>query len=214
MARVTITGSSIKRIASEGALPIRFRPIVWSSRHLIDVVPAMIDGPAHKPFESPGIGEYHGAAVTLEKWKLDQIAAAGAGTACAAAAGRRGGRLTMRASFVLPSLPIVCRGAVQQISLALLPLVCSITAVIWEFGLLKLFGKGLDPFAILVPFLILASALLLGIQDRLRSWIFKPGEHFFSDDRLPEGATFDPAVHGHWSRQVGPDPLVTAFVRG
>ena len=32
--------------------------------------------------------------------------------------------------------------------------------------------------------------------------------------RLPEGATFDPAVHGHWSRQVGPDPLVTLFVRG
>ena len=31
---------------------------------------------------------------------------------------------------------------------------------------------------------------------------------------LPPGATFDPAVHGHWSRQVGPDPLVTLFVRG
>jgi hypothetical protein len=23
----------------------------------------------------------------------------------------------------------------------------------------------------------------------------------------------DAAVHGHWSRQVGPDPLVTLFVR-
>lgn len=32
-------------------------------------------------------------------------------------------------------------------------------------------------FRQLVPFLILASALLLGVQDRLRSWIFKPGEH-------------------------------------
>ncbi|MCU1393300.1 MAG: putative rane protein [Ilumatobacteraceae bacterium] len=31
-------------------------------------------------------------------------------------------------------------------------------------------------FRAIVPFLILASALLLGIQDRLRSWIFKPGE--------------------------------------
>ena len=31
-------------------------------------------------------------------------------------------------------------------------------------------------FRQLVPFLILASALLLGIQDRLRAWIFKPGE--------------------------------------
>lgn len=48
--------------------------------------------------------------------------------------------------------------------LALLPLVCSITAVIWEFGLLKLFGKGLDPFAILVPFLILSISVSHGVQ--------------------------------------------------
>ena len=31
---------------------------------------------------------------------------------------------------------------------------------------------------------------------------------------LPEGATFDAAIHGHWSQQVGPDALVTLFVRG
>lgn len=48
--------------------------------------------------------------------------------------------------------------------LALLPLVCSITAVVWEFGLLKLFGKGLDPFAILVPFLILSISVSHGVQ--------------------------------------------------
>jgi hypothetical protein len=53
----------------------------------------------------------------------------------------------------------------------------------------------------------------IGLQDGT-SRIFKPGEHFYSADVLPEGARFDPAVHGHWSRQVGPDPLVTAFVRG
>ena len=43
---------------------------------------------------------------------------------------------------------------------------------------------------------------------------FRPGDHFFSADTLPPGATFDPAVHGHWSRQVGDEPLVTLFVRG
>lgn len=48
--------------------------------------------------------------------------------------------------------------------LALLPLICSITAVIWEFGMLKLFGKGLDPFAILVPFLILSISVSHGVQ--------------------------------------------------
>ena len=43
---------------------------------------------------------------------------------------------------------------------------------------------------------------------------FRPGEHFYSADTLPPGATFDPALHGHWSCQAGPDPLVTLFVRG
>ena len=48
--------------------------------------------------------------------------------------------------------------------LALLPLICSITAVIWEFGMLFLLGFGLDPFAILVPFLILAVSVSHGVQ--------------------------------------------------
>jgi enoyl-CoA hydratase/carnithine racemase len=28
------------------------------------------------------------------------------------------------------------------------------------------------------------------------------------------GASFDEKVHGHWSRQLGTEPLVTLFVRG
>jgi hypothetical protein len=60
---------------------------------------------------------------------------------------------------------------------------------------------------------ILGGQMEIGLQDG-SSRIFKPGEHFFSDDRLPAGASFDAKVHGHWSRQVGPDALVTAFVRG
>ncbi|HVT36024.1 MAG TPA: MMPL family transporter [Nevskiaceae bacterium] len=48
--------------------------------------------------------------------------------------------------------------------LSLLPLLCSVTAVIWEFGLLRMAGKGLDPFAILVPFLILAVSVSHGVQ--------------------------------------------------
>jgi hypothetical protein len=60
---------------------------------------------------------------------------------------------------------------------------------------------------------ILSGQMEIGLQDG-SSRVFKPGEHFYSDDRLPAGATFNPQVHGHWSRQVGSDPLVTAFVRG
>jgi predicted RND superfamily exporter protein len=48
--------------------------------------------------------------------------------------------------------------------LALLPLCCSVVAVVWEFGLLKTFGYGLDPFAIMVPFLVLAVSTSHGVQ--------------------------------------------------
>ncbi len=48
--------------------------------------------------------------------------------------------------------------------LAMLPLGCSIVAVIWEIGLLKTVGFGLDPFAILVPFLVLSVSVSHGVQ--------------------------------------------------
>ena len=60
---------------------------------------------------------------------------------------------------------------------------------------------------------ILQGQMEIGLQGGV-SRIFKPGEHFYSADLLPQGATFDPTVHGHWSRQVGDAPLVTLFVRG
>jgi hypothetical protein len=60
---------------------------------------------------------------------------------------------------------------------------------------------------------ILKGCMQIGLQDgSVRR--FNPGEHFYSADLLPAGATFDPAVHGHWSCQVGDEPLVTLFVRG
>ena len=60
---------------------------------------------------------------------------------------------------------------------------------------------------------VLGGEMEIGLQDG-SSRVFKPGDHFYSADKLPEGATFDPRLHGHWSRQVGPDALVTLFVRG
>jgi len=60
---------------------------------------------------------------------------------------------------------------------------------------------------------ILSGQMEIGLQDG-SSRVFGPGEHFFSADTLPAGATFDAQVHGHWSRQCGDAPLVTAFVRG
>jgi hypothetical protein len=59
---------------------------------------------------------------------------------------------------------------------------------------------------------VLAGAMEIGLQDG-SARVFRPGQHFYSNDTLPAGAVFDAKVHGHWSRQVGDEPLVTAFVR-
>jgi gluconokinase len=59
---------------------------------------------------------------------------------------------------------------------------------------------------------ILSGQMEIGLQDG-SSRVFKPGQHFFSTDVLPAGQTFDAQVHGHWSRQLGDEPLSTLFVR-
>ena len=59
---------------------------------------------------------------------------------------------------------------------------------------------------------ILQGEMEIGLQDGT-SRVFRPGEHFFSADTLPEGAQFDPKVHGHWSAQRGPNALVTRFLK-
>ena len=59
---------------------------------------------------------------------------------------------------------------------------------------------------------VLRGQMEIGLQDG-SARVFGPGEHFFSNDTLPEGASFDPVIHGHRSRQVGSEPLVTLFVR-
>ena len=61
-------------------------------------------------------------------------------------------------------------GYTGSIKLSILPLVCAITAVIWEFGMFRMLGKGLDPFAILVPFLIISISVSHGVQY-VNSWI-------------------------------------------
>jgi hypothetical protein len=60
---------------------------------------------------------------------------------------------------------------------------------------------------------ILQGVMEIGLQDG-SSKVFNAGEHFYSADLLPPGAVFDSQVHGHWSRQVGDEELVTVFVQG
>ena len=43
-------------------------------------------------------------------------------------------------------------------------LVCSVIAVVWQLGLLRTLGFGLDPYSILVPFLVFAIGISHGVQ--------------------------------------------------
>lgn len=50
------------------------------------------------------------------------------------------------------------------ISGTLLPITCSFIAVIWQLGFIKLLGFGLNPYSILVPFLVFAIGVSHGVQ--------------------------------------------------
>ncbi|HAG92738.1 MAG TPA: RND transporter, partial [Gammaproteobacteria bacterium] len=43
-------------------------------------------------------------------------------------------------------------------------IICSVIAVIWQVGILTLLGKGIDPYSMLVPFLIFAIGVSHGVQ--------------------------------------------------
>ncbi len=65
-------------------------------------------------------------------------------------------------SFLITSLLVYYYS--QSLSFALIPLCCSVIAVIWQLGSLPLLGFGIDPMSILVPFLIFAIGVSHGVQ--------------------------------------------------
>jgi predicted RND superfamily exporter protein len=52
----------------------------------------------------------------------------------------------------------------RSVLLSLIPLSCSLIAVIWQLGLLPLLGFGIDPMGLLVPFLIFAIGVSHAVQ--------------------------------------------------
>ncbi|GLX76764.1 RND transporter [Thalassotalea insulae] len=52
----------------------------------------------------------------------------------------------------------------RSVLLTLLPIACSLVAVVWQMGLLSSLGFGLDPMSILVPFLVFAIGVSHGVQ--------------------------------------------------
>lgn len=55
-------------------------------------------------------------------------------------------------------------GYCRCIRSTLISILCAIVAVIWQLGILKTLGYGLDPFSTLVPFLIFAIGVSHGVQ--------------------------------------------------
>ena len=53
----------------------------------------------------------------------------------------------------------------RSIVLTFLPLFCSLTSLVWQFGILNILGYGLDPLAVLVPFLVFAIGVSHGVQQ-------------------------------------------------
>ncbi|MEO0392722.1 MAG: MMPL family transporter [Pseudomonadota bacterium] len=52
----------------------------------------------------------------------------------------------------------------KSFRVTILPLICSLAAVIWQLGLLASFGYGIDPLSILVPFFVFAIGVSHGVQ--------------------------------------------------
>jgi hypothetical protein len=53
---------------------------------------------------------------------------------------------------------------IQSLKIAVVPVLCSLVAVIWQLGLLVILGYGVDPIGILVPFVIFAIGVSHGVQ--------------------------------------------------
>jgi hypothetical protein len=59
---------------------------------------------------------------------------------------------------------------------------------------------------------ILQGEMQISLADG-SSRSFLPGQHFYSADCLPAGVAFDPQIHGHRSKNLAAEPLVTLFVK-
>jgi predicted RND superfamily exporter protein len=91
----------------------------------------------------------------------------------------------------------------HSVRFTVLPIVCSLTSLVWQFGTLKLLGFGLDPLAVLVPFLVFAIGVSHGIQQV--NYIVR---------ELSHGRTTMEAARSSFSGLLVPGTLalITAFV--
>lgn len=53
----------------------------------------------------------------------------------------------------------------RSVPFTVVPLLCSLASLVWQFGTLRLLGYGLDPLGVLVPFLVFAIGVSHGVQQ-------------------------------------------------
>jgi predicted RND superfamily exporter protein len=56
-------------------------------------------------------------------------------------------------------------GYCRSVRLTVLPVLCSLMSMLWQLATLRLLGLGLDPMALLVPFLVFAIGVSHGVQQ-------------------------------------------------
>ena len=117
------------------------------------------------------------------------------------AEGAQGVALFFALAFVLTAIAVYwyCRSWAFTAA----ALVCSLVSLVWQFGSLQLLGYGLDPLAVLVPFLVFAIGVSHGVQQI--NYIVREigaGQSPFDAARASFGALLVP----------GTMALVTAFV--
>lgn len=97
-------------------------------------------------------------------------------------------------AFLLTTLSvfIYCRSP----QLTFLAVFCSLVSVVWQFGLLHLMQRGLDPLAVLVPFLVYAIGVSHGIQ-----------QINLIGSELSEGSTAEEAARATFRRLLVPGSL-------
>jgi predicted RND superfamily exporter protein len=91
----------------------------------------------------------------------------------------------------------------HSIRFTVLLIACSLTSLVWQFGTLRLLGFGLDPLAVLVPFLVFAIGVSHGVQQ----------VNFIVREIAHGNSSFDAARHSFSGLLIpGVLALVTAFV--
>lgn len=68
-------------------------------------------------------------------------------------------------SFALLLTALAVYWYCRSVRMTILPIACSLTSLVWQFGSLKLLGYGLDPLGVLVPFLVFSIGVSHGVQQ-------------------------------------------------